>query len=93
MKVMNLERATLDTCISESQSERVVITREGKPVALIVGVEGLDKEQIELGTSDKFWKLIGERRRQSTLSRAGLEQRLNKGESTNGRQPRKAKRA
>lgn len=93
MKVMNLERATLDTCIRESQSERVVITREGKPVALIVGVEGLDKEQLELGTSDGFWKLISERRNQRTLSRAGLEERLNKGKSTNGRQPRKAKRA
>lgn len=93
MKVMNLERATLDTCIRESQNERLVITREGKPVALIVGVEGLDEEQIELGTSDKFWKLIAERRRQRTLSRAGLEESLNKGKSTNGRQPRKAKRA
>ncbi|HXU35095.1 MAG TPA: hypothetical protein VN937_01945 [Blastocatellia bacterium] len=93
MKVMNLERATLDTCIRESQSERVIITREGKPVALILGVEGLDKEQIEFGISDKFWKLIGQRRSQGTLSRAELEQRLNKGKSTNGRQPRKAKRA
>ncbi|MEK6288160.1 MAG: hypothetical protein AABO57_20770 [Acidobacteriota bacterium] len=92
MKVMNVERATLDTCIRESQSERVVITREGKPVALIVGVEGLDKDQIELGTSDKFWKLIAERRGQGTLSRVELEQRVNKGKPTNGQQARKTKR-
>lgn len=92
MKVMNLERATLDTCIRESQSERVVITREGKPVALIVGIEGLDKEQLELGTSDRFWKLISERRSQRTLSRVELEQRANKGKTTNGQRARKMKR-
>lgn len=78
MKVMNLERATLDTCVRECQSERVVITHEGKPVALIVGVEGLDKEQLELGTSDKFWKLIRERRSQGTMSRAELDERINR---------------
>lgn len=92
MKVMNLERVTLDTCIRESQSERVVITREGKPVALIVGVEGLDKEQVELGTSDKFWKLMTERRGQATLSRAELEQRISGKRSGNGQQTKQSKR-
>lgn len=76
MKVINLERATLDGCISASQHERVVITREGKPVALIVGVEGMDAEQLQLGSSDKFWKLISERRSQKTMSRAALEQKV-----------------
>ena len=93
MKVISFERAKLDSCISDSQHERVVITREGKPVALIVGVEGLDQEQLQLGTSDKFWKLIGERRGQRTLNRVELEQRLNKGKSTNGQQTRKTKRS
>jgi antitoxin (DNA-binding transcriptional repressor) of toxin-antitoxin stability system len=92
MKVMNVERATLDTCIRESQSERVVITREGKPIALIVGVEGLDKEQLELGTSDKFWKLIRERRGQGTLSRTELEQRVGRRKSGNGQQSKHVKR-
>lgn len=91
MKVINLERASLDTCIKESQHERVIITREGKPVALIVGVEGLDQEQIQLGTSDRFWKLIGERRSQRTLSRVELEQRLNKRKSTNGQRATRKK--
>lgn len=92
MKVINFERTTLDSCISASQRERVVITREGKPVALIVGVEGLDEEQLQLGTSDRFWKLITERRSQPTLSRAELEQRVNRGKSANGQRARKTKR-
>ncbi len=77
MKLVSLEQATLDTCIRDAQHERVVITREGKPVAMIVGVEGMDKEQLELGASDSFWRLITERREQKTITRAELEQEIN----------------
>jgi antitoxin (DNA-binding transcriptional repressor) of toxin-antitoxin stability system len=76
MKTVNLEQAKLDTCIAEAQQERVVVLRDGKPVALIVGVEGMDEEQLRLGSSDKFWKLIAERRQQKILSRLQLEERL-----------------
>ncbi|MGH9836542.1 MAG: hypothetical protein ACREBD_20450 [Blastocatellia bacterium] len=80
MKLISLEQAvpnTLDNCVKDAQHERVVITREGKPVALIVGVEGLDEEQLELGASDKFWALIAERRTQKNISRAELERKIN----------------
>jgi antitoxin (DNA-binding transcriptional repressor) of toxin-antitoxin stability system len=80
MKLVSLEQATLDGCVSDAQHERVVVTQNGKPVALIVGVEGLDKEQLQLGSSDKFWELIGERRTQSAMSRAELERQLSKRE-------------
>jgi antitoxin (DNA-binding transcriptional repressor) of toxin-antitoxin stability system len=73
MKLVSLENAILDICVRDAQHERVVITSEGKPVALIVGVEGMDEEQLELGASDKFWNLITERRNQDTISRADLE--------------------
>lgn len=70
-------QTTLDTCVNDAQLERVTIMREGKPVALIVGVEGMDEEQLQLGSSDRFWRLIAERRTQETISRAQLEQRVN----------------
>lgn len=76
MKLVSLDLATLATCVKDAQHERVVITRRGKPIALIVGVEGLDEEQLQLGASDEFWKLIAERRTQGTMSRAELEQEL-----------------
>lgn len=82
MKVVGLEQATLDSCVSEAQRERVVITRRGKPVALMVGVEGMDEEQLQLGSSDKFWTLIEERRKQKMVSRAELEQKI---KGTSGR--------
>ena len=73
---MDLRQATLETCVNDAQRERIVITRNGKPVALIIGVEGMDEEQLQLGSSDKFWKLIAERRAQKTMTRAQLEQSL-----------------
>jgi hypothetical protein len=73
VKTVDVQHTNLDTCIAEAQSDRVVITRGGSPVALVVGVQGLDDEQVELGASDEFWKLISERRKETTLDRAALE--------------------
>lgn len=53
-----------------------MITRRGKPVALVVGVEGLEREQVELGHSDKFWRQVRKWRGEKTISRAELEKRL-----------------
>jgi PHD/YefM family antitoxin component YafN of YafNO toxin-antitoxin module len=82
MKTTGLEHATLETCIKDARRDRVVVTRKGKPVALVLGVEGLDEEQLQLGSSEKFWKLIEERRRQKTISRRELEKTL---DGSNGR--------
>lgn len=76
MKTVCVHGSDLETCVQEAQRERIVITRNGKPVALLIGVEGMDLEQIELGHSGKFWKLIRQRRGQKTLSRAQLEKRI-----------------
>ncbi len=76
MTTIDLKKTTLDTLIQDAQHERLIVTRDGKPVALIVGVEGLDQEQLELGSSDKFWKLIEERRSKKTVSRAELERKI-----------------
>ena len=74
--MVGLEQVDLETCINDAQHERVVITRNGKPVAFIIGVEGMDEEQLQPGSSDKFWTLIAERRAQETISRAQLEQKI-----------------
>ncbi len=76
MTKIDLKKTDLDTVIENAQHERLIITRNGKAVALVVGVEGLDEDQLELGSSDKFWKLIEQRRRQKTISRAELTKKL-----------------
>ncbi len=76
MKVVSLEQAVLDSCIEDAQRERVLITRNGKPVALLVGIEGMDEEQLQLAGSDRFWTLIAERRAQRIINRTELEQKI-----------------
>lgn len=76
MKVVSLGEANLEECVRDSQREHVVLTREGKPVAVLISVKGLDLEQIALGHSDEFWTLIRQRRAQKPMSRKELEKRL-----------------
>jgi hypothetical protein len=66
----------LDDCVAQSQANPVVLTRDGVPVAAIVSLDGLDEEQVELGFSSEFWKLIESRRRQPTITQQELERRL-----------------
>jgi antitoxin (DNA-binding transcriptional repressor) of toxin-antitoxin stability system len=54
------------------QERAAILTRRGKPVAVIAGVAGMDPEQIALGHSDEFWQFLRERRGQKTVSRAEL---------------------
>jgi hypothetical protein len=76
MKTLSIEKTTLDSCVEDAQRERIVITRNGVPVALVVGVDWLDAEQLQLGSSDEFWKLIRARRGESTITRTELESRI-----------------
>ena len=76
MKTVDIQSTNLDACVVDAQSDRIIVTRGGNPVVLVVGVEGLDEEQAQLGASDKFWKLISERRKEPTLDRSTLEKKL-----------------
>ena len=82
MVKMNLYQATLESAVSEAQLDRVIVTENGKPVAIVIGVADMDEEQLQLSSSDRFWKLITERRRQQTISRAELERRLEARDAT-----------
>ena len=65
-------------CMDLSQDDQVVITRRGKPAAVLVGVEGKDWEDLVLQTSPDSWTLIEERRQQRTMSLTELKTRLKK---------------
>ncbi|MCO6456877.1 MAG: hypothetical protein J5I93_16385 [Pirellulaceae bacterium] len=71
---MKIEQSTLDACVRESQGDRVLVTRDGRPVAIVVGLAGLDEDQLQLGASDKFWQLITARRGEPAMTREELEQ-------------------
>jgi antitoxin (DNA-binding transcriptional repressor) of toxin-antitoxin stability system len=76
VKMLDIQSTNLDACVTNAQSERIVITRDGNPVALVVGVQGLDEEQIQLGSSDEFWEMIAQRRKEKTINRAALAERI-----------------
>ena len=75
MKTIDIQDTNLDACVTDAQSTPVVLTRGGNPVAFMVGVQGLDEDQVQLGVSDKFWQLISARRSFSELFREPFQNR------------------
>ena len=67
VSVRDLQKA-IKKCGDAAQEERIVVTRNGKPAALLVGIEGQDWETVMLQTSPSFWKLIEKRRKEKTVS-------------------------
>jgi prevent-host-death family protein len=63
-------------CVDDAQRDRVVVTRHGKPAAVLVGVEGDDWDTVVLQIDPTFWKLIRARRKQATISLDQLKARL-----------------
>ena len=73
MKVMTLRdaRSHLSAVIADANTERVLITSHGRPAALVIGVAGLDTEEVLLVSNPNFWKMIEESRREDrTLTSA-----------------------
>jgi len=58
-------KAHLSEFVDAAQHDRVLITRRGKPAALVIGIEGQDVEQVILGSDVEFWKVIQERRKRA----------------------------
>lgn len=78
MRVVAIREAKqqLSDCVDEAQRQRVLITRHGKPAAVVIGVEGRDLEQVLLMQDPRFWELIQARRAQPTLSIDQVRQRF-----------------
>jgi prevent-host-death family protein len=75
MKVINIReaRAGLSDLIDEAQKEPVCLTRHGKAVAVLTGVEGADLASVILEHSREFWEEV-ERRRKSRKPRHRIEE-------------------
>ena len=82
MKVVPLGKAKneLSTFVDQAQSERVLITRHGRPAAIMIGVEGEAIEDVLTAGDARFWGMIEERRKHSrTVSADGMRKRLGLG--------------
>ncbi|MFM9963288.1 MAG: hypothetical protein ACKV2Q_18925 [Planctomycetaceae bacterium] len=76
MKTLNFDRSTYDSCMKAAQKDRVIVTRAGQPIALVVGLEDMDEEQLELSKSKKFWQLVAKWRKQPRYSLDEAEKML-----------------
>jgi prevent-host-death family protein len=64
--------------LDAAQAGKVVITRKGKPAAILIGVEGEDWETVVLQTNAPFWRLLEKRRRQKTVSFEQMKEMIGK---------------
>ena len=69
MKSVPLREAKqqLSEYVGKSQQEKILITKHGRPAALIWGVEGHDFEDVLYMTDPVFWKMIRSRRLQKAV--------------------------
>ena len=78
MKELPLEQFSqqAQACVQAAQQEQLLITQNGKPVALVVGLENKDAEDWQLQTSPDFWRMIEERRQCPTIPLTEVEAEL-----------------
>lgn len=64
MKTMTLREAQADlaSVVETAQHDRVVLERDGKPCAIIVGLDNHDAEDFAWASSREFWEMIESRR-------------------------------
>ncbi len=75
ISVRDLQKS-IKEAVDSAQGDRVVVTRHGKPAAVLLGVEGKDWETVVYETSSEFWELMEERRAEPTLSTEELKRKL-----------------
>ncbi len=62
--------------LDQSQQERILVTRDGKPFAVVVGAANKDQEDLRLEASPEFWRMIEERRRSPSVRLADVQAEL-----------------
>ena len=74
-------------CVDAAQKDQIVITRHGRPAAIVIGVQGYDWEDVMLQTSPAFWKMIEGRRKAKTIPLAEMRKRLGRTKAGRRRRP------
>ncbi len=58
LKPMREARQAFAETVEECQDERVILTRHGKPVAMLVGVQGRDLDDVLLAANPEVWRAV-----------------------------------
>jgi hypothetical protein len=78
MKQLTLEQLSeqLQDYVRSAQREQILIIDNGKPIALLLGLENTDLEQFNLQLSAQFWEMISDRRKRPTVPLSVVEEQL-----------------
>jgi PHD/YefM family antitoxin component YafN of YafNO toxin-antitoxin module len=84
MKTVSLTdtESSLEKVLKAAQKEKILVLRGDKPMAMIIGLEGYDAEDLCLATSAQLWQLIEARRQGPAISLAEAKARLEARERT-----------
>jgi len=82
MKKLDIDKTATNDWLQASRQGHVILMRAGRPVAVVTNVDGLDEEQVELGMSAEFWRMIEERRQQPTVPLEEVKRRLGMAKQT-----------
>jgi prevent-host-death family protein len=67
----------LSAYVEKAQRDRVLITKHGRPAALVIGVQGHELEDLMTMANPRFWELIeGRRRGKRTLTLEAVRRRF-----------------
>jgi prevent-host-death family protein len=69
MKIMGIREArdAFSETLLLARDERVIITNHGAPVAVLIGLEGCELDEVVTASDPDFWKMIEERRREKGI--------------------------
>jgi predicted RNase H-like HicB family nuclease/antitoxin (DNA-binding transcriptional repressor) of toxin-antitoxin stability system len=78
MKTMNLDEFAehVQSTVEDAQNGHIMVLRDGKPVAVLLGIEHKDEEDWRYEISPEFWRMIEERRQQKGRSLDEVKQEL-----------------
>jgi prevent-host-death family protein len=80
-------RNNFSRTLDAARKDVVVVTRNGKPVAAIQGIDDADMEDLLLERSDKFWTAIARARAGKAVSLASVRRQLDKRKTPRRRRP------
>lgn len=71
-----MKETTLDNLIQDpravvaaAKADRILITDQGRPLAMLVGYQNKDQEDLDYESSAEFWQMIEERRKDPRVVR------------------------
>jgi len=71
----------VDDIVATAPNEKILLTKAGKPFAMISDASAYDEEDLAYINDPKFWEMIAKRRKEPTVSDETIRRRLEAAEA------------